>query len=301
MGNRERHADIRGTASEAALLVLVEWSEDTPTVNDLRDELGVREGTEAYAELTELGYLESEVSLAAEAVLTTRGRALAAYILSARDRGGPERNDAVRRGLLRFLAEHPSIGACSAFTGMPGSEAFGAAFLPEEIDEAADWLRDHGLIESFGSFQQSHLRPKILPAGREVLHVSDVSLDDYLRSREKGGVMNDYRNYGNSVHGNVGAIQQGDHNTAHVSQVINENHRRLVLSKVAEIETDLANANNPELTAQVAAIREEAERPQPTKEGLLAKVGLAFATALATEGGQAVVVGLQQLVQTITG
>lgn len=306
MSLKEDHVAIRGAVEEQALVVLAQWTgEGTPTVNTLRKALGQQDGSWVYRELQRLGYLESEVSLGAEAELTPRGRRLSSYILSLRGRGGLERSDAVRRGLLHHLAENDRVMSCADFVGSSQAQAFGTPFTSAEVEEAASWLREHKLMTSIDSWQQPHLRPEILPSGREVLYITDLTIDDYLQRSASGGTLNDYRNYGNHVQGNVGAIQQGDHNSATVNQILNDDHRQLVLAKVAEIEAETSGQADPRLAEHVAAIRAEAEMPEPVKEKLLAKAALALATALGsaagTSAGQQVVPGLQQLIQIITG
>ncbi|MFB9797014.1 hypothetical protein ACFFON_08725 [Arthrobacter citreus] len=306
MALRDEHTAIRGSSEERALLLLTKGHFDgSPSVHALRDSLGQAEGQAAYQRLKELGYIESEVSLGGEAVLTSRGRQLGSYIVSLQGRGGPERNDAVRKALLSFLNTGATIGSCADFVDTPGASAFGIPFSNEEILEAADWLKEHRLMDSLNSWQQSHLRPTILPAGREALFSSDQTIENHLRAGTHGGTVNDYRNYGNSVNGNVGAIQQGDQNTANVTTTNGVENRASILDAVTELMNVATSVQDPRLNSQIADLRNTVEDNNTTKEGLLAKASTALATALGaaagTTSGQQIVAGLQRLIQLIVG
>ncbi|GAA3291691.1 hypothetical protein GCM10017708_20300 [Arthrobacter citreus] len=160
-------------------------------------------------------------------------------------------------------------------------------------------------MDSLNSWQQSHLRPTILPAGREALFSSDQTIENHLRAGTHGGTVNDYRNYGNSVNGNVGAIQQGDQNTANVTTTNGVENRASILDAVTELMNVATSVQDPRLNSQIADLRNTVEDNNTTKEGLLAKASTALATALGaaagTTSGQQIVAGLQRLIQLIVG
>lgn len=302
------HAEIRGTDAERALIVLAEWVGDgTPSVATIREALGERDGTYAYSELKNRRLIEHETSLGAEAMLTPRGRDLARYILSLRGRGGPERNDAVRRGVLLYLADNPGTSSLDEFLATQPS-AYGAPFSQEEVDEAAGWLRERDLIKAFGTSQASYLRPSLTPAGRGALVASIGStVDDYLRTRaNRVGVTHQrVTNAPITNYGTIASAQIGDHNSATVHQHITADARQIVLAKLAELEVMPEVQANTALAAHVSAIRSEVEKPDSKKDGVLAKVALAFgtaaATAVGTPAGQKIFELLGQIPQMLGG
>lgn len=296
------YGGIRHTDAERALIVVAEHDGDVePSVNTIRAILGEQAGSRAYWKLKELGLIERDTSLAAEAVLTEDGRRLAQYIMGLRGRGGPARNEASRRAVLQCLAENAGIGSLDALIE-DGASAFGVPFSRDEIDESATWLRARGLIESVDMLQQDHIRPSITADGREVLVASVGStIDEYVRRRSTGTPVLHQPTMTQTItnHGTIGAAQLGHGNHATVTQAIPEDNRRLVLAKIDELERLPETQTIPGMASAVSAIRSEAQKQEATKDGVLAKVGSAFGTAVGSGMGQRVVDLLGQIPQLL--
>lgn len=293
MGLVEEHGALHGTPTEQALLVALEH--DTPTINTLRQELGEAEGEEAFVDLKRRGYISSEQSLAAEAVLTSAGQRLAEFVLESRARGGADRADGVRRLILRWVVQNPGSSSLDDLR-QTGPEVFGALVQTDEFEEEADWLMEKQLLKVIATAEDPYLRPEITGAGRRVLQIPDQTIEDQL----SGAGSADRRSYTNTFHGatTIGAFAQGDQNI--ISVMMTSGQLAEASSVLAQLEALPEVQNQPELTEAVGAIRGELASPEPQKEGILAKVGTAFGVAMANGSAPMVLQLLGQLPQVFS-
>lgn len=293
MGLVEEHGALHGTPTEQALLVVLEH--DTPSINTLRQALGEAEGEEAFVDLKRRGYIRSEDSLAAEAVLTSAGQRLAEFVLSSRARGGADRADGVRRLILRWVVENPGCDSLDSLL-QAGPEVFGSLVQADEFEEEADWLIEKQLLKVIATAEDPYLRPKAMAAGRRVLQIPDQTIEDQL----SGAGSADHRSYTNTFHGSatIAALSQGDQNI--ISVTMTSSQLAEASSVLHQLEALPEVQNQPELTQAVGAIRGELASPEPQKEGILAKVATAFGVAMANGAAPMVLQLLGQLPQVLS-
>lgn len=301
MSLREEHRRIRGTDVEAALMLLSGAPPEHRHLGLLEREFGDQRGLRAHENLRKAGYIEPEQSLAYEADLTPDGERLIAHILRARSRGGSERNEAVRRALLRWLADEPQDSSSAAFVGSAEPPEWGDVYTLAEADEAAEYLDGQGLIKSLGTNEAAHLRSAITSKGRSVLAVDDETIEDQMAPHMGPAVHHDSRSYSTTFNAPVGAVAQGDHATQHVSQIVAPEVVASARERLAKLREDPAVARSPELVEALDNVDVELSAPAPERAKIISTLGKAFTTAVATAAGTSVVEAVTALTQLVTG
>ncbi|MCH8614400.1 hypothetical protein [Arsenicicoccus dermatophilus] len=109
------------------------------------------EAIDAGSTLADLGLVGPAV-LSGERGLTALGHRVARLIQESRGPNGADRHEAVARGLLTWISSSP-LGRTqsSDFLEDPAATAFGVCFAEHEVEQAEEYLVDHGLITGTGS------------------------------------------------------------------------------------------------------------------------------------------------------
>ena len=293
-------AEIRHTATEDALLAVRTAGGEArlSTIESAVDGLTRADSTAIAQRLRDHGLVSLETSLVGEVTLTYDGRTLADRILRSRA-DGPDRWDAVQRGLLRWVSdgEPKDVGN---FGSDPAAVAFGSRFTVEEIEQAAEYLVQNELMQAIPTAQGHLLRPKITPQGRYALH-HDGAIAEYLM-RGGGSTTYDYSSSNTMGDNNVvGAQLAGHSNIANVVQTLTPAQRSEVLDGVGELlrGIDSSESPDPELRSSVEAIANEASSDGASKASIKERITLAIVTAGASEIGHLAFRELSQLLAIV--
>ena len=291
------HSQIRGTLAEDALVAL-EAAGGTLSHDELAFAIGSdTQGThDAYLELERLGLIGAASYDGVP--LNSNGRRLADMIVKSRT-NGPDRWDAVQRGLLAWIGE-ATRNATSDYISTETATAFGVPFTTAEIAQATEFLADKGLVNIVSSLQASGLRPAITSEGRYALHHRGT-LGEFVKS---GGSSTTYDHSSNvSVTGgsNVAVQSGGQGNVQTVTQTLSVDSRIQILAKVNELLIALARDADPSVRTAIERIQDEAANDQSTVASMRDKALAAMVAAVATGAGQQIVEGLAQLAKMITG
>lgn len=294
-------SEIRGLATEDVLLAVhVAGGEaHLSTIEAAVDGLTRRDTASIAQQLRALGLATHHARASGEVTLTYDGRTLAQRVLDSRV-GGPDRWDAVQRGLLQWVGQGGRTNTAD-FEGDVAAIAYGTPFSAEEIEQAVEFLIENGLLQAFGTWEAKGLRPQVTTQGGYALHHTGT-IAEYMSSKS-GSVTYDYRSsntLGN--HNIVGAIQGGKNNTQTSTLTVTPNQRAAVLTRIGELlqTLDDADLDDEELRAAVEAIRDEASSEVATENGLKDRVVEALAIAGASEIGHLVLQGLAQLLGVVT-
>lgn len=290
---------LQGTEEEAVLLAVAEdGGHSFPEVVDAVTG-GRADTVRVVSNLQELGLVDREQSLAYDIRLTGLGSRLATQITESRT-SGRDRSDAVRGGLLRWLAR-PDMFATHTrdFVGEPSASAWAVPFSDGEVQAASDLLTERGLIKSHGAWgAATGFRPEITPEGRAAVE-SGEPISVYVRG---GRPSADVTNTANFHGGNVAGVQLGGQgNTMHVVQNVTHEERTQVLAGVAEVRQTLADAGvvSAELDSALAAVHEEAAKPDASRPNLRERITEAVAVAAATQGASLALQGIAGLLNVI--
>lgn len=129
-----------------------------------------------------------------------------------RARSDPQaRASACREALLLWLA-HAGRGAGSAVLIISRDDwrFFDTPFTVEEVNRAAGYLQDNGLVDGWSYTDGTFMAPRLTAKGTQCVEFSDADVRDFLYPVRPGGTVN----YQQHIHGDVhGQVAQGENVT----------------------------------------------------------------------------------------
>lgn len=301
--------DVRGTASqfsgtpaEDVLLAVMKAGGESGR-GAVREAASVDDGdlVDIVQELRSLGLVREDPSMAGEIELTSRGKQVAEEAARSRT-SGPARADAVRRGILAWLADNPYAGTTEEFVGTAEATAYDLPFTATEVSRQTDYLHSKGLISGTGAMGEMGavlLRPEVTPEGDAAL-ISGTPIEVYVRG---GGSYYDQSNTTSFGGDNYGGVQTGSGNVQHVTVNLSREERTEVEREVDALldRLDQEDDGSVETVREaLVAVRTEARAETATPSTLRDKMAIAMSAALTSESTTFVVSSLGQLVSNLT-
>lgn len=305
MNEAQAEDQLRGSLDESLLIYINEQGGQVSRTDADSFTEDERATAESVATLRQMGLVNKDPSLAAEMTLTAFGERTARRIRQSM-LSGQRRADAVQRAVLRWLdnstSEPVGIGE---FVGHENAASSGVEFSLDEINHAAELLKDRGYMSYIAAHGSEYLRPSITSDGRAAL-LSDVLISEYGKPQATS-ISNDYSSKitfrDQAVVG--GVISGGQGNTQYVNQVMNQ---ASISAKVAEL-IDLVDGlpedapGRAELQPSLIEIQSEAAKSQSRgeiiKDLVLKAVGVAT-VVVGAEGGHQILKGLTELAQLVS-
>lgn len=235
----------------------------------------------ADKQLETLGYVTDQQTLAGRSVAVeskctelTENRTLRKY-----------RRDEVALRILDWVDEFPDNGKAIHQLADSRGFDFTGDFTSDEFKQIGKQLYDDGFLKGIRANGKVVMRTRLTSKGEQCLH-SGYAPNDFESNR--GSSVN---NYEANISGNVGGLQQGDHNVMKVKQV-NEVDRLLGEMR------NLIPADAPEAQEQMEAIEAQV-KTAPGRIAPLKALVSALATAVGTGAGQQITGLGEKLVQLL--
>ncbi|MBT9273628.1 hypothetical protein KMZ32_06010 [Phycicoccus sp. MAQZ13P-2] len=286
---------IQGTDSEAVLLAAHYAVQPLARGAALAAASTTQAGQEAIMELEDFKLAET-VRASAHLAVTARGHRVAEKILASRS-GGKLARDALRRTLLRWLADNPKVSSTEKFVESPSAAALGFQVTDNDVENEAEFLAENNLIKGIGVAQSRHaIRPSITMEGREALD-DPGTIWDFIK---RGGVSQHV--YNNQFEGAVAAITQGsnvNHMETHQTNVTTA-ERAVFSQRLAAVLEALPDDAPADLRECLTDLEASARDDAVSKPSLLARASQAFVIAASTEAGREIMQQLGHAVSVIS-
>lgn len=196
------------------------------------------------------------------------------------------RQAAIQLEILAKIEENPDRGSTDNY--YPPINVRGEAVVEAEYQRALSHLTDWQLIKGTKTWGGGFIRPELTPNGFTALE-SGYAPQDWVQGEDASIVSHNSTNYTMNNSGPVGAAQQGDHNTAHVTQQVGFDAETFSVA-IEGIRNALGRANLDPLDLEAAQnqleiIEEQVEAGKPAERIRLFFRSLtnALPGALATE------------------
>lgn len=206
------------------------------------------------------------------------------------------RQAAIQLEIMGKIAENPDYGSTNDY--YPTTTVRGETVTEAEYQRALAHLTGLELIKGIKAWQSGLIRPELTPNGYTTLesgyppHVPVVSGAVHLADIQGGGqpsVFHNITNYTMNNAGPVGAVQQGDYNTASVTQHVGLDAESFAIA-IQGIRESLHRANLDvedleDAEVLLETIEEEVAAGKPTKRisGFFRSFNKALPAALAAE------------------
>lgn len=303
MDARTVSSRIKGTPIEEVLLAIMEaGGEARPGSLARGTGLDPRDLAEVGEELRSMGLARRDASLAGEVTLTHQGKQVAQHISRSRD-SGPDRADAVRRGILQWLTETPNAEATDHLVETESATAYGKPFTAEEVEAETEYLQSKELLAGVNTWGGGLYRPEITPEGRAALR-SGIPVEEYIR----GGSAYYHQQINSTSFGgdNYGGVQTGGSgNVMHSTVNLNQDQRRFVQDEVGQLlrrlDTEASTVDAEPVRKALETVLTETTTEEATPSTVKGRIAEAMAVAATSETTKFVVDGLADVVRHMTG
>jgi len=294
---------IKGTPTEQVLLAIMEAGGEARP-GSLARGTGLEPGdlAEVGEELRSLGLARPDASLAGEVALTLHGKQVAQHISRSRE-SGPDRADAVRRGILQWLTDTPGGESTDRFVGTESATAYGKPFTAGEVRTETEYLESKKLLEGVNTLSGGPYQPEITPEGRAALR-SGIPVEEYIR----GGSAYYHQQINSTSFGgdNYGGVQTGGSgNVMHSPVNPNLEQRRFVQDEISrpprQRDMQALGVDAEPVREALEGVLTETTTEKATSSTVKGRIAEAMAVAATSETTRFVVDGLADVVRHITG